>query len=280
MTCASCDMVFYDLRYDEQEIATLYAGYRGERYYRIRHRFEPLYRRRLNDVVGREPEVVEIRKRNVRDLVTGLLGEQAIRSVLDFGGDAGQFIPNFPGAERYVLEVSDAPPVPGVTSVSHLEELAGPVDLVMLAHVLEHVSDPVGLLAELTSAVGDEGHIYVEVPLDRPTLPPPWATRLHASWVDLVTRSTRRTVIADAVSTPVRVLARGRWIPFTFHRLHEHINFFSAGPLLHALDRGGWQVVGQKAYQHQSGLHALSVLGVLARRASVAVEEPAPPARP
>lgn len=118
MTCASCDMVFYEFRYDEREIAALYAGYRGERYYRMRRRFEPLYGRKLNDVVGREPEVIETRKRNVKDLVTDVLGKDAIRSVLDFGGDAGQFIPDFPGAERYVLEVSDARPLPGVTSVT------------------------------------------------------------------------------------------------------------------------------------------------------------------
>jgi hypothetical protein len=51
-----------------------------------------------------------------------------------------------------------------VTSVSRLEELEKPVDLVMLAHVLEHVSDPVALSTELTTAVGDGGYLYVEVP--------------------------------------------------------------------------------------------------------------------
>ena len=266
MTCASCDMVFFDQRYDEEEIAALYAGYRSERYYTIRHRFEPLYTRKLNDVVGRESEVIDRRKRKVKDLVTSVLGEGVIRSVLDFGGDAGQFIPDIEGADRYVLEVSDVPPVPGVMSVSHLEDLKEPVDLVMVAHVLEHLSDPVALLQELTSVSGDDGHLYVEVPMDRPRMPPAYAARLQASWVDMVSRSARCTVVADAVSTPVRVLARGRWIPFTFPRLHEHINFFSQESLRRALDLSGWQVVGQVEYKHRSGLLAVPVLGMLAHR--------------
>lgn len=267
LTCTSCDMVFYDLRYDDDEIAALYTGYRGERYFELRHRFEPLYTRKYNDIMGRQPAAVDTRKRTVKALICAELGDDAITSVLDFGGDKGQFIPDFEGAARYVLEVSDVQPAPGVTSVSRLEDLRDPVDLVMLAHVLEHVSDPIALLAELTAAVGDRGYLYVEVPLDRPKMPPPWAARLQASWVDVVTSRPRLTVAVDAVSTPVRVLAGDRWIPFTFPRQHEHLNFFCPQSLSCALERAGWQTIVQKQYNHSTGPLGLSVLGVLARRA-------------
>lgn len=280
LTCASCEMDFYDLRYDDDEIAALYAGYRGERYFTLRHHFEPLYTRKYNDNNGRDSAAIDTRKRTVQALVTEALGTKTITSVLDFGGDAGQFIPDFEGAARYVLEVSDVPPEHGVMSVSRLEELEKPVDLVMLAHVLEHVSDPVALLTELTTAVGDGGYLYVEVPLDRPKMPPPWAARLQASWVKTVTCNTRLTVAVDAVSTPVRVLARGRWIPFTFPRLHEHINFFSPGALARTLERGGWHAVAQKQYAHNTGLFGLSVLGVLATRAVPSTEPAAGKAPP
>jgi len=280
LTCAVCDMVFYDLRYDDDEIAALYSGYRGERYFTLRHHFEPLYTRKLNDDIRSDPAAIDTRKRTVQALVTEALGNKTITSVLDFGGDAGQFIPDFQGATRYVLEVSGVPPESGVTSVSRLEELEKPVDLVMLAHVLEHVSDTVALLTELMTAVGDGGYLYVEVPLDRPKMPPPWAARLQASWVKTVTRSTRLTVAVDAVSTPVRVLARGRWIPFTFPRLHEHITFFSPGSLARTLERGGWHAVAQKQYDHGTGLFGLSVFGVLATRAIPATEPPAGRASP
>ncbi len=265
LTCASCDMTFYDLRFDDGEIRTLYKDYRGERYYKTRHRFEPFYTRKLNGM-GHAPIAIDTRKREVEVFISDALGEGAIRSVLDFGGDAGQFIPEFQGAERYVLEVSDVKPVPGVTSVDELADLKRPVDLIMVAHVLEHLSDPVALLQELTSASSEGGHLYVEVPMDRPKMPPPWAARLQASWVDAVARSPRRTAIADAISTPVRVLARKHWIPFTFPRLHEHINFFSSVALERAAERSGWEVVGQIQYVHRWGLFALPVLGILAVR--------------
>lgn len=265
LTCGACDMTFFDARYDSNEVNALYSEYRGERYYQRRHRVEPLYTRKLNGDIGGDGDIVRQRKNVVGAFVRDLLGEVTVSSVMDFGGDAGQFIPDLPGAERYVLELSDVPPAKGVRRLGCLDDVKHPVDLMMLAHVLEHVSDPVALLEQLASITAAEGHLYVEVPLDRPMTPPAWAENWHSSWVDAVTKSTRRTVLADALSTPVRLLARQHWVPLTFPRVHEHLNFFTLASLTRALDLSGWQLVGQMEYVHRVSRLSLPALGVLAK---------------
>ena len=48
--------------------------------------------------------------------------------------------------------------------ISSLSGCVGQLDLVVLSHVLEHVPDPVGLLAEAGKLLATGGSIYVEVP--------------------------------------------------------------------------------------------------------------------
>ena len=43
MMCEDCGMLFLDMRFDDEEMAALYADYRGEAYTTDRDRFEPGY---------------------------------------------------------------------------------------------------------------------------------------------------------------------------------------------------------------------------------------------
>ena len=43
MMCEDCGMLFLDMRFDDEEMASLYRDYRGEAYTRDRDRFEPGY---------------------------------------------------------------------------------------------------------------------------------------------------------------------------------------------------------------------------------------------
>jgi SAM-dependent methyltransferase len=263
--CVECDVTFFDRRYEPDEVRALYRGYRGEEYLRSRRAVEPFYTRRLNEAIGSDPAVTNSRRTEVGRFFTAELGDSSVASVLDYGGDAGQFIPDLPGVERFVYEISDVEPIAGVTRVARLEDLPRRVDVVMLMHVLEHASDPLAMLAEVKAAARPDGWIYVEVPLDAPPALPSWAARAQRRFVASVGRSLRRTVIADVVSTPLRVVFRNRWLPGTFPKLHEHINFFSEPSLRRLAEAGGWEPVAPLRYRHGSGPMAVDALGLLAR---------------
>lgn len=252
--CRGCGLAFYDRRLTADEASRLYAEYRGPAYQRARQRVEPLYTRGVNRGIGDDDATIALR----REKVGALVARAAASSVLDYGGDAGQFIPD--GFERrYVHEISDVDPIDGV------ERYAGQqVDLVMLAHVLEHVADPCALLLEL-SAVAGARWLYVEVPLDRPATPPAWFLPLHQRWVRWLSRGWRRTALADVVSTPVRVLLRGRWVPFTFPKAHEHLQHWDERSLTSALGTTGWRQVESMTYG-LGGRLRMNALGVLLTR--------------
>ena len=187
------------------------------------------------------------------------------RSILDYGGDAGQFIPDLEGVERLVYEISDVEPVSGVRRVR--DPRAEKVDLVMLTHVLEHASEPLQLVRELADVAVEGGWLYVEVPLDRPMVPP--AQLRHANERFVQALSTRwRVVAADLLSTPLRVLRREAWTPFTFPKVHEHLNHFSLGSLQAILLAGGWTPEATMTYEVGRGVLRVAALGMLARQRS------------
>ncbi|MCW2667199.1 MAG: Methyltransferase type 11 [Frankiales bacterium] len=265
--CATCDLAFFDLRLEDDEITRLYAAYRSRSYYKARHKVEPFYTWKINEGIGGDDQTIAHRRQVVGRFLVDALGQGRLRSVLDYGGDAGQFLPEVEGAQGYVYEISEVQPVEGVTRLASMDELAEPVDLVVLAHVLEHASSPIAMLEELQGFVGAGGYVYVEVPLDRPKMPPRWARRGHERWVAHVSGSVRRTVAADTVSTPLRVLLRDRWMPGTFPKLHEHLNFFSEASLAAALSQAGWDRVASFTYAHGTGPLAVNALGMLGRSA-------------
>jgi hypothetical protein len=263
--CLSCDLAFYDRRFTDDEIDQLYSGYRGEGYFHARNRVEPFYTRSVNTAIGADQTTISLRRRKVGDFLRVATAARPPLSVLDYGGDAGQFIPDWSGLRKYVYEISDVTPCPGIERLGDLADLREPVDLVMLAHVLEHASDPLAMLRHLRGLATRQGWLYVEVPLDRPQAPPPRLMPLHRRWVSLVSGSPRRAILADVVSTPLRVLVRQRWTPFTFPKLHEHLNHFSEASLAASVEAAGWQPLTSMTYTMGRGPLKVAVLGMLSR---------------
>ncbi|MDO8644721.1 MAG: hypothetical protein Q7S00_07155, partial [bacterium] len=145
--CTECSFRFFESRFDVDEIAHLYQDYRGKRYYQERHRHEFWYTDRINDGIGKDAKEIKIRQDRVEEMVhEELKGKEntVIQTVLDYGGDRGQFIPASLGKERFVYEISDVPTVPGVTAIKSVDEIHGRhFDFIMLCHVLEHCSEPI-----------------------------------------------------------------------------------------------------------------------------------------
>lgn len=163
--------------------------------------------------------------------------------VLDYGGDRGQFIPEGLGRERVVYEFSGVEAVESVRGVTDLSALNGQrFDLVLVAHVLEHVSDPAGFLRTLgNESFAKDALIYIEVPLERPRFVGTLRGRLGGAWVGALLRRPRALRAVQFYSTASRV-ALNVVPPLGVTNVHEHLNFFDGGSLRSLLERLGFHV--------------------------------------
>ncbi len=237
--CPRCQMIFSDVRFNEDEVKRLYSNYRGADYCRVREAHEPGYQK-INDKIGNDPHGNMVRKRFIEHILSK--GNAAkINSVLDFGGDRGQFIPDtLASSDRNVYDISGVPPIDGVRSVGKPEE-AAPYDLVMCCGVLEHVSFPADLLGSLKRLMKLGGLLYVEVPAGIPT----------RRYFDV---------------TVARPWLDRRWRP----RMHEHINYFTKASLRNTLLLHGFVPVVAEIAMVDLGWSLSPTLGCLARSAGKA----------
>ena len=268
MTCPTCGLRCFDGRFDEMEMGRLYQGYREEDYYRVRHRWEPWYTSKVNAALSQDPAEMAARKTNVFRLISRTLEGASPGRILDFGGDQGQFIPDEWEAERFVFEISGRAPLPGIQSIEKRSDLEGACfDLVMLCHVLEHLSDPAAQMGILHSLIGPSGVLYVEVPQERPNLhwagSWPW-TRPGLHWL---ARHPWLLRLVDLYSTVFRI--RRGTIPLGgFLKASEHINFFTVRSLDALMRRMGFQVLACEELAFQGAYCEAKVLGCVARRSS------------
>ncbi len=123
MECRNCSLRFFDSRLTPEEVERLYTGYRGEEYFRSRHRCEFWYTRKFNTGVGHDGTAIALRKQVAEAFLKRHVDLGTIAAALDYGGDEGQFIPDAVGKEKYVFELSDAAPVKGVTKIGSEAEL-------------------------------------------------------------------------------------------------------------------------------------------------------------
>ena len=247
--CLKCTFRFFNSRLTNSEIGTLYAGYRGPAYFESRHRHEFWYSAAVNEGIGNDAAEIASRKENLARLLSGRSG--FIRSVLDYGGDRGQFIPDHLGTERHVFEISDATPVPGVSRIDSVEEKQ--FDFVMLAHVLEHCSDPLKVANELKQFANDQTIYYFEVPYERPSLRFAPRGRLQRLYRNALLHSGPLLTAVDFYSTVCRVKFNYN-LPFGLHKCSEHLNFFNEQSLRVLLERAGYEIIEcGRAYTHSPG---------------------------
>jgi SAM-dependent methyltransferase len=184
--CLECGLLFLDIRFTEDEMKALYSDYRGEAYTTLRERYEPGYRARNDDLNAGIRYLPQ-----VEAFLSPFLPER-IR-VLDWGGDTGTNTPFKERAELFhVYDISAKSAVPGATIVDMETVRRTAYDLIVCSNVLEHVSYPVDLLADIKARMTEGTILYIEVPYEE-------VVRLHADSPGLASR-------------------KRHW--------HEHINFF------------------------------------------------------
>jgi len=255
--CADCGLRYSDLRLNDEEVGILYAGYRGPAYFRLRHAHEPWYAQRVNGGLGCDPRAIKVRQEHLEKMLKAEHVWDEIRTILDFGGDRGQFIPAPLIAEKWVYEISSVEPIPGVRACSRLEDLGGrSFDLVMLCHVLEHAMDPAALIRTNASLLSQGGILYVEIPLERP----------HISGGRLLRVTNPHLHKAyDFISTLPRVILG--WLPpGALLKISEHVNFFHEQSLRQAMEMVGLEVLRLEARDSWKPFGRSGTLHCLARR--------------
>jgi SAM-dependent methyltransferase len=163
--CRSCWFVYYYPRYEDIQMQKLYCGYRNPDYQIQRMKHEPNYTAELNDSIGKDPVEIKQRKKNFVKLLSSRINMGDIKTVLDFGGDKGQFIPDeLYSAQRYVYDISGVDPLPGITRLEKPDGMH--FDLIMCCHVLEHLPDPKAAIQRMTQLLAKNGLLYIELPYD------------------------------------------------------------------------------------------------------------------
>ncbi len=257
--CGGCGFRGFVDRYEPSEIERIYRDYRGPRYFAARHHHEPWYTRGKNDSIGGTHEIVRRRERLSRFL-SAQSCSPPLHTVLDWGGDRGQFMPEL-FEERHVFDISGVEPVKGVRRVEREELTHLSYDLVILAHVLEHASQPLLLLREVLTVPAR--FLYVEVPFEPFRLMGLHHAPLYASWV----RAVAGTRLAPWFIFLTLAARYGfGWVPpFGLIHQHEHLNFFDQRTLATCLGAVGCQVIAEVAYPLRGDSRKIEALGVLAR---------------
>jgi hypothetical protein len=195
-------------------MALIYGGYRGQRYLKVRARWEPWYSDLYNSNHD-SFEWVESRKSSIEKFLIPHIGKSDL-SIADIGGDSGQFIPDF-SSSKFVVDPSKKDPVVGVIRVAEFNDLPK-VDLIIYANVLEHVVNPV---AEIKSLFLKSSRIYIEVPFGIPII-----TKSRQSYIKFckaLVKSLSPKFWKDATQ-PAAGRSTVRQLTLT---QSEHLNFFS-----------------------------------------------------
>jgi len=228
MMCEDCGMLFLDMRFDDEEMAALYADYRGEAYTRERDRFEPGYAARNAIMLEGSAYIGQIEA-----ILEPYLGARP--RVLDWGADTGVNTPFRSRAMQHdVYDISNRPMVEGARSVDLDTVKASVYDLIVSSHVLEHVPYPRESLREIANAMRQETILYVEVP--------------HEEVVRLS-------------ENPAQRLDRKRhW--------HEHINFFTPSALDAVFEDVGLSIIERQSFPIAAAGKNSHVFSILARRST------------
>jgi hypothetical protein len=149
--CLSCGLLWVDVEPTNEDLNRYYKNYWQEEYISHREKHEPNLRDRHAHL---------LQPRNMRESVEKFIGRPP-KKVLDIGGGSGEETPYVGKATVHVFDVAPRVAVHGVKHVDCVEQT---YDLVVMAHVLEHVPHPKQLLNFAVTTCDPSGYMYIEVP--------------------------------------------------------------------------------------------------------------------
>jgi hypothetical protein len=257
--CKVCDTGFFAKRYTEEEMTQIYKDYRGSNYVELRSKWEPWYTKSYNSKHD-SGEWVDLRKKSLTDFLTS----HEISScdvMIDVGGDRGQYIPDF-AKNKIVIDLSEKELNANVRRVNSIES-APNADLVIYAHVLEHVVDPI---YELEKLFKKTDKVYVEVPYGVPE-------------INKYRMSVWRFFIQQASSLHPKFWARsahpatGRKVSQTkMLAQSEHLNFFSETSFRKMAEVLGVSLIIERNTVNTPDFSTCSVIQCLLTRSSAKID--------
>lgn len=263
LRCLLCDLQFFTRRYSSSELQLLYSDYRGEKYLTRRRRWEPWYTDERNHLIGHDRRVETSRQLAVESFLLRFLDRGTLLRIVDWGGDEGQFIPQLPNIQfAGVFEISGRPVRPGISSLPSLEQVrdASP-NLIMLCHVLEHLTEPRTEFESILSILGPGGHLYIEVPLDGHRLRSPTPARLTSLF-----RSSRVAFILSDFVSQVSRFQFGWQSRFRLIKQSEHLQFFTLPTIKVIAQELKLNVLGSFTYSPDKSVGTPETLGVLLQK--------------
>ena len=228
-SCLNCSFVQTRYPFSDEGLGRLYEDYRSDSYNRERAYYEPEYAA----IAANVGNYTENGLGRVESLTFWLKSKATLDgfSILDYGGADGKFLPDLP-CDKFVYEISNIKPAPGVTRVAGASELQT-YGYVQLSHVLEHVTQPLQMTRQVAALVEPGGYLLVEVPQD----------------VDTPTLQNLQHGNADRSIT-----------------IHEHINLYSALAVQKLIEASGLEIVALDAIPVESAITKQFFIRGLARR--------------
>jgi hypothetical protein len=230
--CNACSFVQAMHPFSEEAITRLYLDYRAESYNAERIKYEPTYQA-IADRVGTDEIEIQVRVKAATEWLADKIQVSNDFTMLDYGGADGRFLPQL-SAEKFVYEVSNIAPLEGIIRIQHEIELET-YSYIHLAHVLEHVVDPLKLVERVVPHIRPGGYLYIEVP-------------------------------QEMSDSELKALQNGSYrcdIP-----IHEHINKYCVSAISQLLEKAHLELVASRADRVNVGWGQAVHLRALGRRAS------------
>ena len=209
--CPNCDFYFYNLRLNNEETQKLYENYRGEEYQKQRNKHEFYYTKQLNASIGNNKQEIEERKKKLFNILNTNTNISKINSILDYGGDKGQFIIDG-SSKKYVYEISGIETIKDVIKINNFNDCKNyKYDLIMCSHVLEHLSEPGYVIDEIKELMSQDTILYFELPC------------YDAINFNLASKSLLSLIFSKNYMLLIKKILKGKSLFY----MHEHINFFT-----------------------------------------------------
>lgn len=252
--CQDCGFAYYELRPDKTEMGKLYKGYRNSDYQKQRQKYDCWYDERINSAIGNNPVEIKTRKSNFADVLKKNIETENIITILDFGGDKGQYIPDlFQNTQKFVYDISGAKTPANIEKISDFEILKNySFDLIMCNHVLEHLSEPEKTIEDLKPLLNSNGYIYLELPFDSP-----FYRKKFSNFKFLFNKYFKW---ADIFKHYLNMRKKAKYF-----QMHEHINFFTPKSVEVMLKFSGFNVISNEIRNIDCGWQKADFICTLAK---------------
>jgi hypothetical protein len=246
--CTECHLDFFSYRYSEDELTDLYADYRSDYFFRLRHSWEPWYNASVNEAFSaqrsNDDQIIDRRNYTRRSLEQAGIVIEELTGCIDFGGDHGQFIPTGVKGSVFVVEKgsSKKQSETGITFVDSIEFIQEEVDLVLHCYVLEHLPTIDDVPHQMKRRLRVGGIMHFEVPLDKFAVSRVHRTSVYSRYLQYLARHKRLFSLVDFVTGVYRHFF-GRIVWFGIVKQSEHINYFDQYSLTHFLESRGSNIV-------------------------------------